>query len=41
MCAGAFSGKKVQHYADLKWGVGEQVLYAAGSEDRIDVYTIC
>jgi hypothetical protein len=36
MRAGATS---VQHYADVKWGMGEQVLYAGSDQGVVDVYT--
>ncbi|BDA44706.1 probable CCR4-associated factor 4 homolog at C-terminar half [Coccomyxa sp. Obi] len=38
--AGAFHDENVHHYADVKWGMGDKVLYAAGSNQRIDVYTV-
>ena len=38
--AGAFRDESVHHYADMKWGTGDTVLYAAGSNQRIDVYTV-
>ncbi|EIE21483.1 WD40 repeat-like protein [Coccomyxa subellipsoidea C-169] len=30
----------VQHYADVKWGTGELVLYAGSDQGMIDVYTV-